>query len=230
MVLTLAQVDPVKGFLADRTESFHWPGLEVTSAGGGEPPAVTFTLNWLATPGTQLLLSGLLTMLALRIRPRVALRAYEETLVRLRGAIVTVTTVLALAYVMNLSGETVTIGLWAAGAGGMFALISPLIGWLGVAITGSVTASNSLLGELQVAAAHDAGLSPTLVAAGNSTGGVLAKMLSPQHLAIAAAAAGMAGREGDLMRSVLKWSIALVAVMCVIVYLQSTAVLSWMVP
>jgi lactate permease len=230
VVLTLAQVDPVKGFLADRTESFHWPGLEVTTAGGGEPPTVTFTLNWLATPGTQLLLSGLLTMLALRIRPRVALRAYKDTLVRLRGAMLTISAVLALAYVMNLSGEAVTIGLWAAGAGGMFALISPLIGWLGVAITGSITASNSLLGELQVAAAHDAGLSPTLVAAGNSTGGVLAKMLSPQHLAIAAAAAGMAAREGDLMRSILKWSIVLVAAMCVIVYLQSTAVLSWMVP
>ncbi len=230
MILTLAQVEPVKGFLANRSESFHWPGLEVTSADGAEAPAVTFTLNWLATPGTQLLLAGLVAMLVLRIQPRVALRAYEETLVRLRGAIVTVTTVLALAYVMNLSGEAVTIGLWAAGAGGVFALISPLIGWLGVAITGSVTASNSLLGELQVAAARDAGLSPTLVAAGNSTGGVLAKMLSPQHLAIAAAAAGMARGEGDLMRSVLKWSIALVALMCVIVYLQSTAVLSWMVP
>jgi lactate permease len=230
VVLTLAQVEPVKGFLADRTKSFHWPGLEVTSAGGGEPTAVTFTLNWLATTGTQLLLCGLLTILALRIRPGVALRAYGETLVRLQPAIATITTVLALAYVMNLSGQTVTIGLWGAGAGGMFALISPLIGWLGVAITGSVTASNSLLGELQVAAAHDAGLSPTLVAAGNSTGGVLSKMLSPQHLAIAAAAAAMAGREGDLMRSVFKWSIALVAVMCVIVYLQSTTVLSWMVP
>jgi lactate permease len=189
-------------------------------------------LNWLATTGTQLLPCGLLTMLALRIRPRVALRAYRERLVRLRAAILTITTALALAYVMNLSGQTVTIGLWAAGAGGMFALISPLIGWLGVAITGSVTASNSLLGELQVAAAHDAGLSPTLVAAGNSTGGVLAKMLSSQHLAIAAAAAaaGIAGREGDLMRSVFRWSIALVPVMCVIVYLQSTALLSWMVP
>jgi lactate permease len=230
VVLTLAQIDPVKGFLADRTKSLHWPGLEVTSAGGGEPAAATFTLNWLATTGTQLLLCGLFTMLALRIRPGVALRAYGETLVRLRAAILTITTVLALAYVMNLSGQTVTIGLWAAGAGGMFALISPLIGWLGVAITGSVTASNSLFGELQVAAAHDAGLSPTLVAAGNSTGGVLSKMLSPQHLAIAAAAAAMTDREGDLMRSVFKWSIALVAIMCVIVYLQSTAVLSWMVP
>jgi lactate permease len=230
VILTLAQVDPFKGFLADRTKSFHWPGLDVTTAGGGEPPTATFTLNWLATPGTALLLSGFLTMLVLHVPPRVALRAYKETLVRLRGAILTVTAVLALAYVMNLCGEALTIGLWAAGAGGIFALISPLIGWLGVAITGSVTASNSLLGGLQVAAAHDAGLSPTLVAASNSTGGVLAKMLSPQHLAIAAAAAGIASREGDLMRSVLKWSIALVTVMCVIVYLQSTAVLSWMVP
>jgi lactate permease len=230
VVLTLAQIDPVKGFLTDRTESFRWPGLEVAAADGGDPPAVTFTLNWLASPGTLVLVAGLLTMFVLRIRPRVAIRAYSETISLLGAAIVTIITVLALAYVMNLSGETVTMGLWAAGAGGMFALISPLIGWLGVVITGSVTASNSLLGELQVTAAHDTGLSPTLVAAGNSTGGTLAKMVSPQHLAIAAAAAGMAGREGDLMRSVLKWSVSLVALMCALVYLQSTAVLSWMVP
>jgi lactate permease len=230
VILTLAQVEPFKGFLVDRTASFHWPGLDVTTVDGAQSAAATFTLNWLATPGTQLLLCGLITMLALRIQPRVALRAYGETLVRLRGAILSITAVLALAYVMNLSGQTVTIGLWAAGAGGVFALISPLIGWVGVAITGSVTASNSLFGELQVTAAHHVGLSATLVAAGNSTGGVLAKMLSPQHLAIAAAAAGMAHREGDLMRSVLKWSLALITLMCVIVYLQSTALLSWMVP
>jgi lactate permease len=135
-------------------------------------------------------------MLALRIRPRVALRAYGERLVRLRAAILTITTVLALAYVMNLSGQTVTIGLWAAGAGGMFALISPLIGWLGVAITGSVTASSSLLGELQVAAAHDAGLSPTLIAAGNSTGGVLAKTLPPPAPRDRRGRSWRAGREG----------------------------------
>jgi lactate permease len=230
VVLTLAQLGPIKRFLADRSESFRWPGLDVTSAGGAELPVLTFKFDWLAAPGTLLLVSGLLTVLALRIRPRIALRAYVDTIVRLREAIVTVPVVLALAYVMNLSGETVTIGLWAAGAGGLFALIAPLIGWLGVAVTGSVTSSNSLLGELQVAAAHQAGLSPTLVAAANSSGGVFAKMLSPQHLAIAAAAAGMIGREGDLMRSVLRWSLALVAVMCVIVYLQSTAVLDWMVP
>jgi lactate permease len=229
-VLTFAQVGPVKRFLADQGVSFQWPGLDITNAGGEELRAVTYRLDWLTAPGTLLLISGLVTMVLLRIAPRVALRAYADTVVHLRGTILTIATVLALAYVMNFSGETVTIGLWAAGAGGMFALIAPLIGWFGVAVTGSVTASNSLFGELQVAAAQDAGLSPTLTAAGNSSGGVLAKMLSPQHLAIAAAAVGMSGREGDIMRSLLGWSLALVAVVCVIVYLQSTAALGWMVP
>jgi lactate permease len=229
-VLTLAQAGPVKRTLAGGTGLFRWPGLHVTGADGGELSAASFKLDWLASPGTLALVSGLLTMLVLRIPPVIALRAYVDTVVRLREAIVTVAAVLGLAYVMNLSGETVTIGLWAAGAGGAFALISPLIGWLGVAVTGSITSSNSLFGGLQVTAAQDAGLSATLVAAANSSGGTLAKMLSPQHLAIAAATVGMTGCEGDVMRFVLKWSVALVAVICVIVYLQSTVALSWMVP
>ena len=110
-----------------------------------------------------------------------------------------------------------------------FAFFSSMIGWLGVAITGSDTSSNSLFGALQVTAAHNAGLSPTLMAAANSSGGVLGKMISPQNLAIGAAAVGMAGKEGDLFRGVLKWSVLLVLIMCVIVYLQSTSLLSWMV-
>jgi lactate permease len=138
--------------------------------------------------------------------------------------------VLALAYVMNASGQTSTLGTWMAGAGGLFALLSPILGWLGVAVTGSDTSSNSLFGGLQVAAAHKAGLDPVLMAAANSSGGVLGKMISPQNLAIAAAAVGLAGKEGDLVRKVFLWSIVFVAGMCVLVYLQSTAVLSWMVP
>ena len=118
---------------------------------------------------------------------------------------------------------------WVAGSGGFFAFLSPLIGWLGVAVTGSDTSSNALFGALQVTAAQDAGISPTLLAAGNSSGGVLGKMVSPQNLAIGAAAVGLAGREGDLFRKVLGWSLVLVLIMCVLVYLQSTAVLDWMV-
>ena len=169
-------------------------------------------------------------MAMLKIGPGRALRTYVETLDQLKWAILTVMSVLALAFVMNLSGQTITIGLWLAGTGGFFAFLSSIIGWLGVAVTGSDTSSNSLFGALQVAAAQDAGLSPTLMAAANSSGGVLGKMISPQNLAICAAAVGMAGQEGVIFRKVFGWSIILLLVMCVLVYLQSTPVLSWMVP
>jgi L-lactate permease len=171
---------------------------------------------------------GAIAMISLRVRPRRALEAYAATLNQLKFAILTVATVLALAYVMNLSGQTITIGNWLAGAGTAFALLSPILGWLGVAVTGSDTSSNALFGALQVSAAEKAHLSPMLIAA-NSSGGVLGKMISPQNLAIGAAAVGMGGQEGDLFRRVVKWSLILLAAMVLIVYLQSTCVLSWMV-
>jgi lactate permease len=229
-VLALAQWGPIKDFLAGRTKMIDWPGLHVTNAKGEPVKSAVFKFDYLAAAGSLLLVCGLLTMAALRIKPRAALAAYGETLNQLKWAIVTVASVLALAYVMNLSGQTITIGLWAAGAGSVFALISPLIGWLGTAITGSDTSSNSLFGALQVAAAKNAGLDPLLLAASNSSGGVIAKMISPQNLAIGAAAVGMAGQEGELFRRVLKWSLLLIAIMCVLAFLQSKGVLSWMVP
>jgi lactate permease len=171
---------------------------------------------------------GILTMLALRISPALALRTLGGTLRQLAPAIATVMAVLALAYVMNQSGQTVTLGMWLAGAGGFFAFLSPIVGWLGVAVTGSDTSSNALFGALQVAAAKDAGISPTLLAAANSSGGVLGKMISPQNLAIGAAAVGMAGKEGDLFRKVVVWSVVMLLGMAVLVYLQST-VLDFMI-
>jgi lactate permease len=112
----------------------------------------------------------------------------------------------------------------------LFAVLSPILGWLGVAVTGSDTSANSLFGALQVSAARQTGLSELLMAASNSSGGVLGKMVSPQNLAIAAAAVGMSGKEGHIFRKVLGWSLGFLAFMCVLVYLQSTPVLSWMVP
>jgi lactate permease len=140
-----------------------------------------------------------------------------------------VAAVLALAYVMNQSGQTTTLGLWFAGAGSAFAFFSAALGWVGVAITGSDTSSNALFGALQVTAAKDADLSPTLMAAANSSGGVLGKMVSPQNLAIGAAAVGLAGKEGDVFRRVLGWSVILLLAMCVIVLLQSTGLFDRMV-
>jgi lactate permease len=230
-VFALAQIHwlPFFDWLDGRTKEFDWPGLDVLNAKGEAPTAVTFKLNWANAAGTLLLVSGLLTMLTLRIRPRRAIEAYVATLNQLKFAILTVATVLALAYVMNLSGQTITIGNWLAGAGAAFALLSPILGWLGVAVTGSDTSSNALFGALQVSAAEKANLSPMLMAASNSSGGVLGKMISPQNLAIGAAAVGMAGQEGDLFRRVVKWSLILLAAMVLIVYLQSTSILSWMV-
>jgi len=228
-VFTLAQLAAVKTLLANGVKEFNWPVLDVTNP-SGDAVDTMFTLNWLPAAGTLLLLSGLLTMLVLKVKPGLAARTWGETVDQLKWAILTVAAVLALAFVMNLSGQTITLGLWLAGAGGVFAFLSPIIGWLGVAVTGSDTSSNSLFGALQVAAAKESGLSPTLMAAANSSGGVLGKMISPQNLAICAAAVGMAGQEGDIFRKVIGWSLLLLVVMCALVSLQSTALLSWMVP
>ncbi|MDQ0601276.1 L-lactate permease [Streptomyces canus] len=105
-----------------------------------------------------------------------------------------------------------------------------MLGWFGVAVSGSDTSANALFGALQVTAARESGLSPELLAAANSSGGVLGKMISPQNLTIACAAVGLAGREGDLLRKVLPWSLGLLLVMCLIVVGQSSPVLAWMLP
>jgi lactate permease len=209
---------------------FQWPGLHLQSASGKPSKVPTFTLNWFAAGGTLLILAGLITIPVLGISLAKAFQAYLDTYRQLKFAIVTVMTVLALAYVMNSSGQTATLGLWMAGAGAAFAFLSPILGWLGVGVTGSDTSSNSLFGALQVSAATKAGLSPALMAAANSSGGVLGKMISPQNLAIAAAAVGLSGKEGDIFRKVIGWSLGFLILMCAIVYLQSTPVLSWMLP
>ena len=228
-VFAIAQWGPIKDWLDGLTKEFGWPGLDITNADGEPVKATTYKFNWGNAAGTLLLVAGLLTMLVLRVSPGRALRVYGRSLNQLKWATLTVATVLALAYVMNFSAQTITLGLWIAGAGGILAFLSSIIGWLGVAVTGSDTSSNSLFGALQVSAAKEAGLDQTLLAAANSSGGVLGKMISPQNLAIGAAAVGMGGREGELFRRVLGWSLLLVLLMCVLVYLQSTAVLSWMV-
>jgi lactate permease len=230
VLFSVQQIPPITKALDAATLKFRWPGLDVRSPSGAQVSSTAFTFNWLAAAGTILLIAGILTALALRLRPADALRAYGETLTELRSAIVTVMAVLALAYVMNLSGQTITIGQWLAATGGFFAVLSPVLGWLGTAVTGSDTSSNSLFGALQTAAAQRSGLDPVLLAAANSSGGVLGKMISPQNLAIAAAAVGMAGREGEIFRRVLPWSLLFLAGMCLLVFLQSTSVLGWMLP
>jgi lactate permease len=231
-VFSIAQLPEVKRALAGSpwTASFQWPGLDVRTPDGTALPSLTFRFDWLPAAGTLMLISGLITMAVIGLAPGRALRVGRATLIQLRGATLVVTGVLALAYVVDQSGQTLTLGLWAAGAGPFFAFLAPAIGWLGVAVTGSDTASNALFGGVQVVAANDLGIPANLLAAANASGGVLGKMLSPQHLAIAAAAVAIAGQEGALFRKVAGWSIVLLLAICALVYLQSTPALDWMVP
>jgi lactate permease len=231
-IFTIANLGPVKDALAAEpwTVKFPWPGLDILGSNGKPLSSVTFTFGWLGAAGTLMILAGILTAIVLRVRPGRALKAYADTYVELRYAIVTVMAVLALAYVLNQSGQTNTLGAFLAAAGGVFLFLSSILGWIGVAVTGSDTSSNALFGALQVQTAARAGLDPLLLAAANSSGGVMGKMISPQNLAIAASAVGMAGREGDIFRKVLGWSLVLLLFMCILVTLQGTSVLGWMVP
>ncbi|MBN6033289.1 L-lactate permease [Amycolatopsis sp. 195334CR] len=228
-IFSIGQLPPVKKLLDSATWKFDWPFLDVAAANGKPVSGNTFSLPLLNTGGTLVLLAGLITAVVLKVKWRDTAREWGATVHELRFAILTVTSVLALAYVMNLSGQTTTIGNLIAGAGGALAFLSPILGWFGVAVSGSDTSANALFGALQVTAANQAGFSPDLLASANSSGGVLGKMISPQNLTIACAAAQLNGQEGNLLRKVLPWSIGLLLVMCLIVAGQASF-LSWMLP
>jgi lactate permease len=221
---------PVLHFLESHSgPKFAWPGLEVTNSAGQPLTAATYNFNIFSAGGTVLLVAGILTALLYRLSFRRAFGSLVGVVVQFKWTILTVVAVLALAYVMNFSGQTVTLGLALAATGGFFAFLSPVVGWIGVAVTGSDTSANSLFGLLQTTAATETGISPYLLAAANTSGGVLGKMISPQNLAIAAAVVGIEGKESALFRKVIWWSLGLLFGMCVLVYLQSTPVLGWMV-
>jgi len=230
VIFSLGQVPPIKKLLDSATWKFDWPLLNVANSAGKPVSNNTFSLPFLNTGGTLVLIAGVLTAVLLKVTAGDAAREWLATAKELRFAILTVTGVLALAYVMNLSGQTTTIGNLIAGAGSALAFLSPVLGWFGVAVTGSDTSANALFGALQVTAANKTGLPADLLAAANSSGGVLGKMISPQNLTIACVAANLPGEEGKLLRKVLPWSLGLLLVMCLIVVGQSTPVLSWMLP
>ena len=230
VLFSIAQITAVKTWLTTHgVWTFDWPGLHVLTA-KGKPANTEYVLNYLGATGTFLFVSGLLTLVVLRMSPVAGLRTYGETIRQFGWAIFTILCVFALSYVMNLSGQISSLGVWLAKAGAFFAFLSPVVGWFGVTITGTDAGSNALFGNLQVTAAHQLDVSPTLFGAANTSGGVMAKMISPQNLAVGTAAAGIVGAEGTLFRRVFGWSVLLLLLMCVLVWLQSTSVLGWMVP
>ncbi|GHG57806.1 lactate transporter LctP family protein [Sinomonas cellulolyticus] len=227
--------------LAATDVKVNWPVLHdaILGADGKPVSSTVYTFQWLSGPGTLLLISGLIIAAVysrfddggrFRLRFPNAVAELWRTFVKMRFAALTIVLVLAIAYVMNLSGQTVAIGTWLAGTGAAFAFLSPILGWIGTAVTGSDTSANALFAKLQATAGHAAGIDPSLLVAANTSGGVVGKLISPQNLAIAATSVGMDGQESVILRKVLWWSVGMLLVLCALVFLQSTPVLGWMLP
>ncbi|MBC7953466.1 MAG: L-lactate permease, partial [Rhodospirillaceae bacterium] len=191
-------------------------------------PAV-YDLNLLSATGTAILLSAIISMVVLKMKPADGLATFGETLSELKRPIYTIGTVLAFAFVANYSGLSSTLALLLAGSGVLFPFFSPILGWLGVFLTGSDTSSNALFCSLQATTAHQVGVSDVLMVTANTTGGVTGKMISPQSIAVACAAVGLVGKESNLFRFTLKHSLAFVVIIGVITMLQAYVV-PWMVP
>ena len=180
-----------------------------------------FTLNWLSASGTALLLTGVLSGALLGMRPGALLRLYGETLLKVRLSLVTIAAMMALGFVTRYGGLDATIGLAFARTGVLFAFFSPLLGWLGVALTGSDTSSNVLFGNLQQISAQQVGVSPLLAAAANSSGGVMGKMIDAQSIVVAGVATGQHGQEGVILRYVFWHSLALACLVGVEIFVMA---------
>ncbi len=191
--------------------------------------AAVYSFNWFSATGTAILLSAIVSVIVLRMKPLDAIKSFGGTLKELMLPIYSIGMVLAFAFIANYSGLSATLALLLAGTGVAFPFFSPFLGWIGVFLTGSDTSSNALFCNLQANTAHQVGVSDTLMVAANSTGGVTGKMISPQSIAVATAATGLVGREGDLFRFTLKHSLSLAALVGVITTIQAYVV-PWMIP
>jgi lactate permease len=207
-----------------------WPGLHngVFITLYGKPYAAIWSFQPLAT-GTAILVAAMLTAAFCGVGPRGYLRAIVNTWRQMRIATLTVVIIVALAYLMNYSGLAYTLGMGVASVGIFFPLVSAFLGWLAVFLSGSDTSGNALFGNLQVVAANQLRLDPVLMAATNSSGGVMGKMISPQNIATGCATSGLKGKEGEVFARTFIHSIILTVILGVIVLLQQY-VWPWMIP
>jgi len=233
-VLAWGRAD-IKAALNSATVVIDWPGLHgrvvqtppVVPAAA--PYAARYSLQWLAAAGTACMLACLLAGLLLRTPAPLLAKVLKDTAAQMAKPALTVASVLALAFLMNYSGATATLGLAMAATGAAFPFFSALLGWLGVFLTGSDTSANALFGNLQKVTAQSLGLNPVLMAASNSSGGVMGKMISLQSIAVAAAATGMpAADESRLFRFTLRHSVLLAALIGLLVTAYAYLAPGWM--
>jgi lactate permease len=180
-----------------------------------------FTFSWLANAGTAMLLAAFLSMPIIGADGAMAAKAFRLTIHQLKFPALTIASVMGFAYVVNNSGMSITMALALATTGTLFPFFSPILGWLGVFLTGSDTSSNALFCKLQYNSAVAIGVDPVVTVAANVSGGVTGKMISPQSIAIAATAVGLVGKESDLFRFTAKHSFIMLAIVCILTTLQA---------
>jgi lactate permease len=222
---------PVKALLEGATLTFPFPLVHnaILLPDAARPVPAVFTFNWLSATGTVILISALISVAIARMGPRRAASLFVGTGGSLAAPLLTIAAVLGLAYIGNSSGMTRAMGAALASTGALFPAFSPVLGWLGVFMTGSDTSAHAVFGRLQRVSAERVGLDPVLAVAANSSGGVTGKMISPQSIAVACAATGQVGNEAGLFRFTLRHSLFLLAIVAALTWLQAT-LLTWMIP
>ncbi len=239
VVFGIAALPPIKSALALTDIKFAWPGLsEMLNTAGAAASHQTYTFAWASTPGILLALVAILTGLIYQMSLKQIFDVLVANAKKLRFAMLTIGSVVALAYVMGDSGQTLALGLFFAGAGALYPYLAPILGWIGTYVTGSDTSANILFSGLQSGVGAEIGPNSllgtedmrALLVGSNAAGGVVGKMISPQSLTIAATAIGIAGTESVILRRIIKWSFILLALLCLISGLMSTPVLNWLLP
>jgi lactate permease len=236
MIMTLMVIawglGPVKGALnAVGHIKFMLPGLQeaILNADGSPLVIKPFEFNYLSSPGTAVLLAAFLSLPLVGLRFREGVKAYLATWHQLRLPIITIAAIVGFAFIANYSGMSNTMALALASTGVLFPFFSPILGWLGVFLTGSDTSSNALFGKLQYTSAVAIGVDPVVTVSANACGGVTGKMISPQSIAIGAAAVGLVGKESELFRFTLKHSFMMLLVVCILTMMQAYLI-TWIIP
>ena len=226
-------LQPVKDVLNTLgTVKLNIPGLHHVILSGDTGNSLigqTFKFNYLSASGTAILISSLIAIAILGMSVKDALKLFFETLKQLKFTMITIASVLGFAYVTNNSGMSNSMAMALTNTGWMYPFFAPVLGWLGVFLTGSDTSSNALFGKLQSVTANSLGIDPVLTVAANATGGVTGKMISPQSIAVGAASVGLVGKESELFRFTFKHSFIMLLLICLITLLQAY-VFNWMIP
>jgi len=235
LIMTLMVIawglEPVKAALNSLGHvKFMVPGLENLVKADGSPLVVKpVEFNYLSNPGSALLLAALISLPLIGMRYAEGAKVYLDTLVQLKFSIVTIASVVGFAFLANYSGMSITMAVSMASTGALFPFFSPVLGWLGVFLTGSDTSANALFCKLQYTSADTIGIDPLITVAANASGGVTGKMISPQSIAIGAAAVGLVGRESELFRFTVKHSFIMLLAVCLLTLMQAY-VTPWIVP